>query len=1260
MPGSGPRRRLRLYVSYADQDDSFRRELRKHLTPLSGNGQIEIWDRSQAQEEPGKDLDTLLRQRIDDADLVLVLLSADYLGGELSSQTELPYALERQRKQATQVLLILIRAVAWQSSEVLSGLKVWPGDDQAVSSWPNRDAVWTDLVSLIGRQLTGSESSRRGSRGTSAPVERTPLALPPQPYERGQLDARRSLSGSHPGPGRQLIDGLSAKTGLYALGVLLGCVATLGAALVSYTMGAAVLVCVLLLGGALLLMDRRSAESRYFRHLIVEYKHVGLQGLRLGANLHPDIGRVFVELRIAPSPDRDRAASGLLSAPELLGHRSIWDFIRSFDEQKEPLGIGLAIIGPPGCGKTTLLRHVAVTVARRQHRAHRIRDRIPIYLSLRSCAAELLSHEPPNLAELLTERSIRGPFSHLRLPTGWLRAQLESGRALVLLDGLDEVGDPSQRPLIARWIDVQIRLYADCLFILTSRPYGFRESQLDRVQVLETVPFSTTQVHEFLHNWYVGQALASPLRERLSGTEQAHRVAQELVERLATQPELSELAKNPLLLTMMALLHRRGPLPRHRAALYEEICKMMLDTRPAQRGQLDGLSLDAKRRILGAFAAYLMAQRVRELAISDAATFLAPLLAAESAPDMDAKSFLHYVQIESGLLHEPEAERIGFAHLSFQEYLAAVEWARTRSFPLPLAELVADSWWQESLRLWAAQSDASELLRICLASDSLQALTLASVCLQEAHTLDDAVRAAAQTALVAALESGEGARFRLAAEVRLRRRLRELIPLDDTKALDGTYLTQAEYQLFLDENSASGQYFQPDHWSELRFPVGQGLRPVTGVRPSDIAEFCIWLSERMDAPACRRPSAQEAAALPARSGEGLGTSVGPPDLIVLSEAAQKEISGQAQQLSSSPAPLRIAAITAAADVSPQHVSEMKCRLPVLNGAFYDIGALFDLARCRNVIASLAVSPARELARQITALIDAELAALYWVAGKSVALFGGTLPTALDLLSSVLPVTDIETLRALLAHPEQLHAETQATTGRWLQVLRSRLSEDLVPRLDDLRSEAGTLRIQGTAHGLLSEWSYLVDATLSGCRTLLDDPKIERAVARPDLGAPAEVLAEIVSTLSDMDRLMTQARALAAQINTLGQIGVALSAGDFALARQLARQVASTKISGMRRRLTVIAACLDVLVANAPVRQRTAARRAVVRVIQDALSPESSGNRRPDANRGKSAATELQDLLWWCQVQLAREEGKMPAWEGVRVLQERRRGASEEA
>ena len=87
-------------------------------------------------------------------------------------------------------------------------------------------------------------------------------------------------------------------------------------------------------------------------------------------------------------------------------------------------------------------------------------------------------------------------------------------------------------------------------------------------------------------------------------------------------------------------------------------------------------------------------------------------------------------------------------------------------------------------------------------------------------------------------------RFRLAANVLLKRRLNNLVRIDNNVEIDRDFITCAEYQLFIDDMRQEDKNRQPDHWTSEKFPPGDAKQPITGIRSSDADEFCAWLTKK--------------------------------------------------------------------------------------------------------------------------------------------------------------------------------------------------------------------------------------------------------------------------------------------------------------------------------------------------------------------------------------------------------------------------------
>nr|MDJ0595885.1 SUMF1/EgtB/PvdO family nonheme iron enzyme [Pleurocapsa sp. MO_226.B13] len=165
-------------------------------------------------------------------------------------------------------------------------------------------------------------------------------------------------------------------------------------------------------------------------------------------------------------------------------------------------------------------------------------------------------------------------------------------------------------------------------------------------------------------------------------------------------------------------------------------------------------------------------------------------------------------------------------------------------------------------RLYAAQSDATNLIQKAIENPTVNSLTLALDCLQESLKVEPAIREQLEEMLEAGLESPEPEVAKLAAEVRLSRRLSSLFEIDENLEIDPSYITCAEYQLFVDQQLNSGE----------RFQAGSAKRPITGISWENALGFCAWLSSKAQSDAVgndesvyyyRLPTATEAQNYPA-------------------------------------------------------------------------------------------------------------------------------------------------------------------------------------------------------------------------------------------------------------------------------------------------------------------------------------------------------------------------------------------------------------
>lgn len=593
---------------------------------------------------------------------------------------------------------------------------------------------------------------------------------------------------------------------------------------------------------------------RYNKQVVIDHEVFNVRGLGLISTFTLKLEQVFVELKISPSSNPNKLNTDPVAVKAFSEARSIWKFVRVSRDQSGD-AIALSIVGPPGCGKTTLLQHVAVTLASNRQRRFGLRAYTPILLFLRDHVSTITETPSITLGELAQQHFAGDRYPALRPPLEWFERKLRHGKALILLDGLDEVAQAKTRQTISIWVDQQLRNYPRCRFVVTSRPQGYQDAPLERANIVEVQPFSGEQVKTFIKNWYLANEVVSAGNKIDEGVKQrARRESDDLCKRLADPKAagLNALTVNPLLLTMIAMVHRyRGALPGSRVELYREICEVLLGRwRQAKGVQDDALTADQKRVVLMPLAAKMMEYQIREIPTTDALTVIKPPLRRVGVTGQVAKSFLSDLQASSGLLLERESGRWSFAHLTFQEYLTAAYWLMEKRTSIDWVRLVENSWWHETLRLYAAQGDATPILQGCLASSSITSLALAADIMEEgAREISEDVRREVEERIIAALESPDEALSRLASEVLLSRRLSltrssSMLRIDDTHEIDMRHITCAEYQLFLDEMRAKGEFLQPDHWLRFRFSSGFANTPICGIRIDDAISFCDWLNER--------------------------------------------------------------------------------------------------------------------------------------------------------------------------------------------------------------------------------------------------------------------------------------------------------------------------------------------------------------------------------------------------------------------------------
>jgi internalin A len=141
------RRAARVFVSYSHRDERQLNELKTHLSPLERLKLIETWyDRRIV---AGEDFGQKINENIDSADIILLLVSADFLASKYCYEIEMKRALERHEKKEARVVPVIVRDVNWKVIPELSRLTAVPKDGKPVRNWPNKDTAWRDVSERV-------------------------------------------------------------------------------------------------------------------------------------------------------------------------------------------------------------------------------------------------------------------------------------------------------------------------------------------------------------------------------------------------------------------------------------------------------------------------------------------------------------------------------------------------------------------------------------------------------------------------------------------------------------------------------------------------------------------------------------------------------------------------------------------------------------------------------------------------------------------------------------------------------------------------------------------------------------------------------------------------------------------------------------------------------------------------------------------------------------------------------------------------------
>ncbi|MFD5398660.1 NACHT domain-containing protein [Streptomyces sp. NPDC127097] len=406
--------------------------------------------------------------------------------------------------------------------------------------------------------------------------------------------------------------------------------------------------------------------------------------------------------------------------------------------------------GVAGSGKSTLVQWLAVSCAKApgDTALPHLYGRIPFVLPLRTLTRDGAPLPTPD--RFLA--SVGCPVSGSQ-PEGWADRVLASGRALLLIDGLDEIPE-RERELTRHWLRDLLDAFPDNLWLVTSRPSAVRDDWLaaDGFGELTLSAMSRTEVAAFIGRWHAAARCDADDPALLDALEQS------LLAAVHTKQDLARLATNPLMCGLICALHRdrRGYLPTGRKELYDAALGMLLSRRDRERDMAapTGIELSdgPQIQLLQRLAYWLIRNGRNELDRERAERILGEALPSvpAAAEQGDAMAIFRHLLLRSGLLREPAPGSVDFVHRTFQDYLGAKAAVEDGDFGLLVAH-AEDSQWEDVIRMAVAHArprERAEILRgLMTRADGidgplarLRVDLLAMACLEHATEIDPQVR----------------------------------------------------------------------------------------------------------------------------------------------------------------------------------------------------------------------------------------------------------------------------------------------------------------------------------------------------------------------------------------------------------------------------------------------------------------------------------------------------------------------------------------
>jgi HEAT repeat protein len=344
----------------------------------------------------------------------------------------------------------------------------------------------------------------------------------------------------------------------------------------------------------------------------------------------------------------------------------------------------LVIFGGAGVGKTTLLKYLTLAYCKKNIEKQQQREyehnHIPIPIILREflesgkCLRDyidtILEKYGFPKARKLVERDLRG------------------GKCILLLDGFDELITRKNQEEITNEIFTFIERYDECRIVVTARTPGYHGELLGFTR-FEVMEFDNNQVKEFINNRFAGSR---------SGKAEA------VLQLLKGNEDIKNLAKNPLILSIIAGCEENNEVPPKRACIYKRIIEVLLGEWDAQKKIASQFPPDKKWYILRKLAVLNHSRDRRSMTEKEILEEIDKYSLLLGLKKEECRLFFEEIWQRSYILKQLFIDTYDFLHLSFQGYFTALELKERQDGIATIIHHLSDPWWEEPILLYSGVS----------------------------------------------------------------------------------------------------------------------------------------------------------------------------------------------------------------------------------------------------------------------------------------------------------------------------------------------------------------------------------------------------------------------------------------------------------------------------------------------------------------------------------------------------------------------------